>query len=857
MAKYLARLGSEVNTRDYFAQGDTPLHDACSNGDYEGIAWLLSCGADTDITKIPRDPPVYLNDKVKTCEDFKVYVRYYWRGRGVSWATSTSIHQLVYRAEGELKDIEDEFKKYLDSLDDSSEKKETLDDKDVWRWIHFPANNMTWIKDLIYYIVKKLDTDEQNRIWEFFQRTIMDQKGVTAENCTRLPHAEDSRSVDNLGDKDGRHHARSGTSRPIDDHSSRSGETNTRPSLGNGVLRTQSAPTTNLRKPGDESMIETDQASSDSTTNRKLRAVNAGHIENERKPFRNFPRGRRLSLVFPYIDFEAETYLERKKVNPRSQTPHFRKMTRLHEVYPRFSGSAGLQIPPTLDSSYYDMLEKEKIGVRDKDQVVLKWFKTKIKRRKIEDEDAALREYLAFLGTYRASSGSDDQTTTAGDTEDPESHWTQFSLAPRPDDRPKSDPNVLAQPEDDSDRTKAPSTSALWLETSAGTTASDTEASLKPKSKLLTSRDAVDTQTSSPADTSDNQDTPVKGDNGKRINTGEDIPKLLMIHQMWLWKLDDSGIESLQEPEDLIELIIYECATYLDEFRYAGVGDHILDIFDNTAALRADQEVRCFKFFREQIKNRGERKAFNREAVKSITDEIKLIYELKDIRDEIHLIRRVFEAQAEVLEKFTRIFWPGPSEAARQCRESYFEHCGTRALITRTIRLDENASRTLEGLDYLVQVKQAQSSLDEAEASRSLNNYIMVFTIVTILFTPLSFMTSLFAMPVNQFPHDGNSQLSYDSIWLVRRLFAGEITSLVVVGLIIAFLWTPHGYIGLRWHRHSPPPSRPLINEGIDDDDVIDNGRRPYNFDDNDLPRWRRRPTFRRLMPRRYIDAEQ
>jgi Mg2+ and Co2+ transporter CorA len=182
---------------------------------------------------------------------------------------------------------------------------------------------------------------------------------------------------------------------------------------------------------------------------------------------------------------------------------------------------------------------------------------------------------------------------------------------------------------------------------------------------------------------------------------------------------------------------------------------------DKTFLVQADQEVRCFKFFREQIKNREKQKVFNRDAVKSITDEIRLIYELKDIRDEIHLIRRVFDSQADVLQRFARLIWPGTSDAAKQSRHDYLEECGTRALITRTNRLDENARRTLEGvgceplhrpnplilvsqladtysqLDYLVQVKQAQSSLDEAEASRSLNNYIMVFTVVTIIFVCL------------------------------------------------------------------------------------------------------------------------
>ena len=123
---------------------------------------------------------------------------------------------------------------------------------------------------------------------------------------------------------------------------------------------------------------------------------------------------------------------------------------------------------------------------------------------------------------------------------------------------------------------------------------------------------------------------PLKPSETQRDNGGA---KMLMIHQLWLWKLCESalpstfsfqttdltlsvtetvitscpsrwhagvedtlidtirqgGIEGLKEPEDLIQLIMYECATFLDEFRYAGMGDHILDIFDSTTGLRVGQ----------------------------------------------------------------------------------------------------------------------------------------------------------------------------------------------------------------------------------------------------------------------------
>lgn len=40
-------------------------------------------------------------------------------------------------------------------------------------------------------------------------------------------------------------------------------------------------------------------------------------------------------------------------------------------------------------------------------------------------------------------------------------------------------------------------------------------------------------------------------------------------------------------------------------------------------------------------------------------------------------------------------------------------------------------------LDYLVQAKQAQFSLYEAESAGRLNNYIMIFTVVTVVFASL------------------------------------------------------------------------------------------------------------------------
>ncbi len=184
---------------------------------------------------------------------------------------------------------------------------------------------------------------------------------------------------------------------------------------------------------------------------------------------------------FPYIDFESATYLNREQINPHDseQPPHFRKMIKLHDVYPAYSGSAGLQAPSTLDGSYYDMLTEEQLLVRDKDQVVLKWFQAK--KDKEEDYRKMALDYFSrrFWREWRDAVESDDQTTTAagtivGDDEYPQTPFRGGFIA-----NYALGPNTAPDPDDD---------------------------------------------------------IPTK----ERATPREPEPKMLMIHQLWLWKLCDS-----------------------------------------------------------------------------------------------------------------------------------------------------------------------------------------------------------------------------------------------------------------------------------------------------------------------------
>jgi len=102
-------------------------------------------------------------------------------------------------------------------------------------------------------------------------------------------------------------------------------------------------------------------------------------------------------IKLPFIDFEPESYLDRNEtyinwvgrylgpMQMRMLSGYTKKVMHLIDCYSPYTGRDGLQCPKTLDESYYDMLGPDRIAKRDRDQVILKWFRMK---KAQEDERA-------------------------------------------------------------------------------------------------------------------------------------------------------------------------------------------------------------------------------------------------------------------------------------------------------------------------------------------------------------------------------------------------------------------------------------------------------------------------------------
>ena len=158
----------------------------------------------------------------------------------------------------------------------------------------------------------------------------------------------------------------------------------------------------------------------------------------------------------------------------------------------------------------------------------------------------------------------------------------------------------------------------------------------------------------------------------------------------------------------------------------------------------------------------------------NIAKEAQLLVECNDVEDELSILTAVLQQQRGVLQ-----------EMGQALKELSSAHGGTkhdmpkrsgqqRRLVDQHLldieRMRKQANRVNESLTQVLDLKQkhanaleARFTRDQAQATARQGQTIMVFTIVTILFLPMSFMAALFAIDIIEFPHasGGGLHLGY------------------------------------------------------------------------------------------------
>ena len=181
-----------------------------------------------------------------------------------------------------------------------------------------------------------------------------------------------------------------------------------------------------------------------------------------------------------------------------------------------------------------------------------------------------------------------------------------------------------------------------------------------------------------------------------------------------------------------------------------------------------------------------------------IGNETDLLAETKDIRDELNMIAKVLEDQRQVLPDLEAAIidiyrdeqrWQGDVKKRFKDQMKAIE-----MHIKDIDRMDKQAERIYSSITDMLDLKQkhanafeARFARDQAAGTARQSQTIMVFTIVTIVFLPLSFIAAFFTINIAEFPKaDGNDSLplGYVSKYMFGIGFAISIP-LIVVALLL------------------------------------------------------------------------
>lgn len=166
----------------------------------------------------------------------------------------------------------------------------------------------------------------------------------------------------------------------------------------------------------------------------------------------------------------------------------------------------------------------------------------------------------------------------------------------------------------------------------------------------------------------------------------------------------------------------------------------------------------------------------------NIEMEKKYLHEIEDIREEISMIRTVLEEQEEIWKDFSfstwPMYWPDGPEGKFVPPTTYNDpEAEGRWKIIRRLqpqfpkfkrrlqKLNDDAERVQRSIELKLDLKARHASLREARTASVMSASVFGFTIITIIFTPLSFLVGLFALPIdqlqqNQVPFQGQEQNS-------------------------------------------------------------------------------------------------
>ncbi|KAJ5774761.1 hypothetical protein N7457_009657 [Penicillium paradoxum] len=247
---------------------------------------------------------------------------------------------------------------------------------------------------------------------------------------------------------------------------------------------------------------------------------------------------------------------------------------------------------------------------------------------------------------------------------------------------------------------------------------------------------------------------------------------------------------------DLAMIITNRCSGVFDRHRLGDEEYQFLDMFESSIGIATDKETVLFNQFNHASGQASEWLKSHRklngsfssppkigkadsdgqpcdycdedgqplfvDRLLDIGQETNLLAETKDIRDELNMIRTVLEHQTNVLLDFQDVVcetYQGQHRSQFEVKKRFKDQQRMIDMHLKDIdRMDKQAERIYHSITDLLDLKQkhanafeARFARDQAAGTTRQSKTIMVFTIVTIVFLPLSFIASIFTINLKQF----------------------------------------------------------------------------------------------------------
>ncbi|CZT51947.1 related to ankyrin repeat protein [Rhynchosporium secalis] len=180
-----------------------------------------------------------------------------------------------------------------------------------------------------------------------------------------------------------------------------------------------------------------------------------------------------------------------------------------------------------------------------------------------------------------------------------------------------------------------------------------------------------------------------------------------------------------------------------------------------------------------------------------IGQETDLLAETKDIRDELNMIAKVLDDQKNVLPDLQEAvcdIYRDEQKSQTEVKKRFREQLKTIEMHLKDIeRMDRQAERIYKSITDMLDLKQkhanafeARFARDQAAGTARQSQTIMVFTIVTIIFLPLSFIAAFFAINIREFPRS-ESGTSLPLSWVSKYMFGiGFAVSIPLIAIALS-----------------------------------------------------------------------